>query len=424
MKYCYICNMITEGYSLIFWIIIGIIAVEAILDFILDKRNSKSWLKPIPEILNDVYDNEKYQKAQNYHAENEKLSSFSSLFTIIITLVFLFTKGFAHTQIWISTQTNNEILQVLIFFGIFMIASDIISLPFQLYSTFVIEEKYGFNKTTIKTFILDKIKGYVLSSIIGGVLLGLFVWFYQTAGNLFWLYAWLLFSVFSIFMVMFYTSWIVPIFNKLTPLEEGSLREKIETFAQKVDFPLTNIMVIDGSKRSTKANAYFSGLGNKKTIVLYDTLIKNHTEEELVAVLAHEVGHYKLKHIQKSMIISILQMGIIFYILSLAINLPQLSQALGLQSEMPVFALGLIAFSLLYSPISTLVGILMNMYSRKNEYEADAYAKEHTGTGIHLIDALKKLSSNNLSNLNPDKWYVFFNYSHPPLKDRIAELIK
>jgi STE24 endopeptidase len=277
---------------------------------------------------------------------------------------------------------------------------------------------------SLKTFIIDKLKGYFISAIIGGILLSLFVLFYQYAGKLFWLYAWILFSAFSIFMVMFYTSWIVPIFNKLQPLEAGSLREKIEAFAKTVDFPLTNIMVIDGSKRSTKANAYFSGLGSKKTIVLYDTLIKDHTVEELVAILAHEVGHYKLKHIQKSIIISVVQMGIILYILSLAISLPRLTQSLGYASDKPVFVLGLIAFSLLYSPISTVVEIFMNVFSRKNEFEADNYAKEKTGTGQFLIDALKKLSSNNLSNLNPDKWYVFFNYSHPPLKERITALLK
>jgi STE24 endopeptidase len=415
--------MITIGYSTIFWLIILFIAFETILDFILNKRNSKSWLQAIPNILKDVYDEEKYKKAQSYHAEKEKLNNISNVFSIILTLSFLFLKGFAHTHIWVAQQSENEILQVLIFFGLFMITSDIISLPFQLYSIFVIEEKYGFNKMTLKTFFIDKIKGYAISIILGGSLLSLFVIFYQYAGNLFWLYAWILFSIFSIFMAMFYTSLIVPIFNKLQALEQGTLREKIETFATKVHFPLTKIIVIDGSKRSTKANAYFSGLGRKKSIVLYDTLIKDHTEEELVSVLAHEVGHYKLKHIQKSMFIAVIQMGVILYILSLAINLPQLTQALGLETQTPVFALGLIAFSLLYSPISTVVGVLMNILSRKNEFEADHYAKENIGTGKHLIDALKKLSSNNLSNLNPDKWYVFFHYSHPPLKERIEKLM-
>lgn len=415
--------MITEGYSFIFWIIIIFILAESILDYILDRRNSSSWLQPIPNLLKDVYNKDQYQKAQNYHAAKEKLSSITAIFSLTITLIFLFMKGFAHTYLWVTTITSNEILQVLIFFGIFMLAADLISLPFQLYSTFVIEEKFGFNKMTLSTFISDKLKGYVLSIIIGGILLSIFVWFYKNSGNLFWLYAWLLFAFFSVFMAMFYTSLIVPIFNKLTPLEDGSLRTKIEDFANSVNFPLTNIYVIDGSKRSTKANAYFSGLGAKKTIVLFDTLINEHSEEELVSILAHEVGHYKLKHITKSLFIGTLQMGVILYILSYAVNMPQLTNALGLETTTPVFALGLIAFSLLYAPISTITGILMNMLSRKNEFEADNYAKTQIGTGQYLIDALKKLSSTNLSNLNPDKWYVFVHYSHPPLKERIEKLM-
>lgn len=244
------------------------------------------------------------------------------------------------------------------------------------------------------------------------------------AGTYFWIYAWGLFTAFTVFITLFYTTLIVPIFNKLKPLETGSLRQKIEIFSQQVQFPLTNIFVIDGSKRSTKANAYFSGLGSKKTIVLFDTLINEQTEEELVSVLAHEVGHYKMKHIQMGMLIGIAQMGAILFILSLFINRPALSQALGLQTDIPVFHLGLIAFSLLYSPISTITGIFLNMLSRKNEFEADNYAKSTTGTGEHLISALRKLSSNNLSNLNPDKWYVFFHYSHPPLLERVRNLKK
>lgn len=415
--------MISEGYSFIFWLIIIFILFEALLNFILDRRNSQSWLLPIPEILKDVYNQEQYTKAQKYHAESERLAAISSLFGIILILGFLIFKGFAFVYLWIGTFTNYELLHILIFFGFFMIVSDIISLPFSLYSIFVIEEKYGFNKMTLKTFVLDKLKGYLLGIIIGGVLLSVFVWFYQNAGQLFWMYAWILFTVFSVFMAMFYTSWIVPVFNQLKPLEEGNLRTKIEEFVAKVQFPLTNIFVIDGSKRSSKANAYFSGLGSKKTIVLYDTLIAEHTEEELVAILAHEVGHYKLKHIQKSLVIGILQMGIVLFILSWAVSFPQLTSALGLETNKPVFALGLIAFSMLYAPISTLTGLLMNIYSRKNEFEADNYAKENTGSGVFLISALKKLSSNNLSNLNPDKWYVFFNYSHPPLRHRIEKLL-
>ena len=327
-------------------------------------------------------------------------------------------------HIQIETITSSPVLHALLFFGAFSVVSDIIGLPFELYGIFGIEEKFGFNKMTWKTYIADKLKGYLLGAIIGGVLLSLFVWFFMLSGSNFWIYAWILFSVFTLFFTMFYTSLIVPIFNKLNPLEAGSLREKIEAFAKKVSFPLTNIFVIDGSKRSTKANAYFSGLGSKKTIVLYDTLINEQTEEELVSVLAHEVGHYKMKHIQKGMVIGVLQMGALLFLLSLFINKPTLTQALGLQTDVPVFHLGLIAFSLLYSPFSMITGIFMNLLSRKNEFEADNYAKENTGTGAHLITALRKLSANNLSNLNPNKWYVFFHYSHPPLLERVRNLMK
>lgn len=416
--------MLTTHYSYLTFVILGFIGIDFILGFILDYRNAKTWDKPIPSELEGIYDEEKYAKARNYHKEREQLSLITTLISTLFICLFLFLKGFAWVHLEIAEITSSPIVQALLFFGIFSIASDILGLPFELYSIFVIEEKYGFNKMTWKTYLSDKIKGYLLGAIIGGALLSLFVWFYTYSGNLFWIYAWILFAAFTIFFTMFYTTLIVPMFNKLKPLEAGSLREKIEQFAQKINFPLTNIFVIDGSKRSTKANAYFSGLGNKKTIVLFDTLVNEQTEDELVSVLAHEVGHYKKKHIQTGMILGVLQMGLILFILSLFINRPELPQALGLETTTPVFHLGLIAFSLLYSPISMLTGIAMNIFSRKNEFEADNYAKEHTGTGEHLISALRKLSANNLSNLNPDKWYVFFHYSHPPLLERVRNLMK
>ncbi|MBK9327789.1 MAG: M48 family metallopeptidase [Sphingobacteriales bacterium] len=416
--------MLTQGTSLLTILILAFVLFDFLLEFILDYRNSKTWDKPIPKELQGIYDAEKYAKARNYHKATERLSLITSVFSTVLIVIFLSMKGFAFVHIQIAAITTSPVLQSLIFFGLFAIVSDIIGLPFELYGIFVIEEKYGFNKMTWKTYLSDKIKGYLLGGVIGGILLSLFVWFYAIAGSTFWIYAWGLFTAFTIFITLFYTTLIVPIFNKLKPLEAGSLREKIEVFAQQVRFPLTNIFVIDGSKRSTKANAYFSGLGSRKTIVLFDTLINEQTEEELVSVLAHEVGHYKMKHIQTSMLIGVAQMGAILYILSLFINLPELSQALGLQTNAPVFHLGLIAFSLLYSPISTITGIFMNMLSRKNEFEADNYAKENTGTGEHLISALRKLSANNLSNLNPDKWYVFFHYSHPPLLERVRNLMK
>lgn len=416
--------MLTQGISILTIVIIAFILFNFILEYILDSLNAKSWDLPIPEELAGIYDKAEYEKARKYHQAKDKLSTIETILSTIITLLFLWFKGFAWTHIYINEFTASPILQTLLFFGVFVLVSDIIGLPFEIYGIFVIEEKFGFNKMTWKTYLSDKIKGYILGAIIGGILLSLFVWFYMIAGNKFWLYAWILFAAFTLFFAMFYTSLIVPIFNKLNPLENGSLREKIEIFAQKIQFPLTNIFVIDGSKRSTKANAYFSGLGSKKTIVLFDTLINEQTEDELLSVLAHEVGHYKMKHIQKSMLISILQMGALFFILQLFINKTALSAALGLQTDVPVFHLGLIAFSLLYTPISMLTGIFMNIFSRKNEFEADNYAKEHIGTADHLIAALHKLSANNLSNLNPNKWYVFFHYSHPPLLERVRNLMK
>ncbi|NND52252.1 MAG: M48 family metallopeptidase, partial [Flavobacteriaceae bacterium] len=307
----------------------------------------------------------------------------------------------------------------LIFFGIIMLGSDLISTPFSYYSTFVIEEKFGFNKTTKKTFLLDKLKGWIMLAILGGGLLALIIWFYQVTGKNFWLYAWGLVTIFTVFMNMFYSRLIVPIFNKQTPLEIGELRDKISNYAQTVGFKLNKIFVIDGSKRSTKANAYFSGFGSEKRVTLYDTLINDLEDEEIVAVLAHEVGHYKRKHIIFNLISSIVLTGLTLFILSLFISKPVLSQALGV--EIPSFHIGLVAFGILYSPFSEITGLVMNLFSRKFEYQADNYAKS-TYKAEPLISSLKKLSKNNLSNLTPHPAYVFMHYSHPTLFQRIQNL--
>lgn len=400
-------------------ILIFIIA-EYILDWYLDKINANSWEKPIPKLLEGIYDEEKYLKAQAYNKEKKKLGRWTTLLSTTIMIAMLLFGGFAILQEFVSGITANTILQALLYFGIIALVSDIISTPISLYNTFVVEEKYGFNKTTLTTFFLDKIKGGLMGAIIGGLILSGIIYFYLLTEQYFWIYAWLLLTVFSLFMAAFYTSLIVPIFNKLTPLEEGSLRTKIEDFALKAGFPVKNISVIDGSKRSTKANAYFSGMGPVKSIVLYDTLIKDHTEEELASILAHEIGHYKLKHIRQGIAISIINTGILMFLLSLCVNQIEFSQALGVNTK--IFHIGLITFSMLYSPISMATGILSNIVSRKNEYEADAFAKKHTG-GQPLIDALKKLNSNQLSNLNPHPLYVFFHYSHPSLLQRVEKLI-
>jgi STE24 endopeptidase len=300
-----------------------------------------------------------------------------------------------------------------------MLASDILSIPFSYYKTFVIEEQFGFNKTSKKTFVLDKIKGLFMMVLIGGGLMALIIWFYQLTENQFWLYAWGIVTIFTVFMNMFYARLIVPLFNKQTPLEEGDLRDKIAAYAKSVGFNLDKIFIIDGSKRSTKANAYFSGFGREKRVTLYDTLVNDLEEEEIVAVLAHEIGHYKKKHIIFNLVASILLTGLTLYILSIFISNPLLSNALGV--KIPSFHVGLIAFGLLYSPISEVTGLVMNYVSRVFEYQADDYAK-NTYKAEPLITSLKKLSKNSLSNLTPHKAYVFVHYSHPTLVQRVKNL--
>jgi STE24 endopeptidase len=401
------------------YIIIGIIIVNFIIDKILDTLNAKHYNDALPSELQDVYDDEEYKKSQLYKATNHKFSNFTSLFSLVLTLGFFYFDGFEFVDNIARNYSDNNIVIALIFFGIIMLASDIITTPFAYYKTFVIEEKFGFNKTTVKTFIVDKIKGWLMLAIIGGGILALIVWFYEFTGNAFWLYAWALVTVFTVFMNMFYSRLIVPLFNKQTPLEDGELRNKISAYAKSVGFKLDKIFVIDGSKRSTKANAYFSGFGSEKRVTLYDTLIKDLNDEEIVAVLAHEVGHYKKKHIIFNLLASIILTGLTLYLLSLFVSNPLLSNALGV--EIPSFHIGLIAFGLLYSPISEITGLIMNYMSRRFEYQADNYAKS-TYTGAHLITSLKKLSKNSLSNLTPHKAYVFMHYSHPTLLQRIKNL--
>jgi len=405
----------------VFIIIIAIIIVDFIIDKYLYFLNAKHFNDKIPDDLRDVYNKEEYYKSQAYKKENYTFSLITSSFSILLTLAFFIFKGFAWVDGIARSYSDNNIIITLIFFGIIMLGSDIITTPFSFYQNFVIEEKYGFNKSTKKLFFIDKLKGWGLSILIGGGILAVIVWFYQKTGDLFWLYTWLFIGVFTIFMTMFYSSLIVPLFNKQTPLQEGELKSAIESFADKVGFKLDKIFVIDGSKRSTKANAYFSGFGTKKRIVLYDTLINDLGTDEIVAVLAHEVGHYQKKHVFINMILSLLLTGFTLYILSLFIGNSVLSEALSVGT--PSFHIGLIAFGILYSPISEVTGILMNYISRKFEYQADNYAKNKFNAA-DLISSLKKLSKNSLSNLTPHKTIVFLHYSHPTLLQRITNLKK
>jgi len=407
--------------QLIFYILIGILIVKFIFDTTIDALNAKHYNDDIPSELEGVYNEKEYLKSQAYKKENYRFSLLISFFSIITTLLFFIFDGFAFVDEIAKEFSSNSILISLIFFGIILFGSDLLSLPFSYYKTFVIEEKFGFNKTTKKTFVIDKLKGWLMLAIIGGGILALITWFYQITTSNFWIYAWALVTVFSIFMNLFYSKLIVPLFNKQTPLEDGDLKNNIESFAKKIGFKLDNIFVIDGSKRSTKANAYFSGFGAQKRITLFDTLINDLETDEIVAVLAHEVGHYKRKHIIYNLFLSIILTGFTFYILSLLVGNINLSNALGV--ETPSFHIGLIAFGILYSPISEITSLFMNALSRKFEYEADDYAKNNFSSEP-LINALKKLSKNSLSNLTPSNLYVKIHYSHPTLLQRVLNLKK
>ncbi|HKJ06481.1 MAG TPA: M48 family metallopeptidase [Flavobacteriaceae bacterium] len=407
--------------QLLFYILIAIIIIKYLFDTYIDALNAKHFNDELPNELNDIYNEEDYLKSQAYKKTNYKFGLLTSTFSLLITLAFFFLDGFAIVDEIARNITSNYILITLLFFGIIFFLSDIISLPFQWYKTFVIEEKFGFNKSTYSTFILDKIKGWILMAILGGSILAIITWFYQLTKEHFWLYAWLIITIVVLFINMFYSKLIVPLFNKQTPLEEGTLKEKINNFAQEVGFNLKNVFVIDGSKRSTKANAYFSGFGSQKRVTLFDTLIKDLNNNEIVAVLAHEIGHYKKKHVVYNIFISIITTGLTLFILSLLVGNATLSEALGVSK--PSFHIGLIAFTILYSPISEVTGLIMNYISRKFEYQADNYAKQKFNEN-DLISALKKLSKNSLSNLTPHPIYVKIHYSHPTLLQRIRNLKK
>ena len=403
------------------YVIIAFIITEFIFTKVLSYRNIRSWDNPMPDEIKDIYPHDKFETAKAYALDKDRVETISSLLFFIITLSFLYFKGFAWIDGIAHQVSGHYIIQGLIFFAIITLASYIFNLPFDIYSTFVIEERYGFNKMTPATFIGDKVKSLLLGAVIGGGIYALLAYLFQLLGGYFWIAAWIVVSCFSLFIAAFYTSVLLPIFNKLTPLETGELRTTIEKYAAKVNFPLTNIMVMDGSKRSSKANAFFSGMGSRKSIVLYDTLVNEMTSDEITAVLAHEVGHYKKKHILQSMALSISQMGILLFLFGCLARSPLMAEVLGAKEN--TFYLSLVTFSLLYSPLSILIGLIMNLLSRKNEYEADNYAKTTYGAEP-LISSLKKLYINSLGNPQPDPLYVFVNYSHPTLLQRIRAMRK
>lgn len=402
-----------------------VILIIVVLDFgwsqYLSYRNRKRMNPIIPDQLQDIYNQEKYTLQQEYQKTNSRFGLIISLFYFVVLISLLLLGGFGWLNQLLRLYTENEIILTLAFFGIIYLVSAIVSLPFDYYSSFVIEARFGFNKTTKTIFWADQLKGLLMTVVLGGLILAVITWFYQSFGKFAWLYAWLLVIVFSLFMTLFYSNLIVPLFNKQKPLGDGELREAIETFGKRSGFGIDNIYVLDASKRSTKANAYFTGFGAKKRIVLYDTLISDLATDEIVAVLAHEIGHYKKKHTLQGMLVSFCYTGAILFFLSFFLGNQDIAIALG--GKVASFHLGLIAFSILFTPMSLILGVFSSILSRRNEYQADAYAASF-GLSLQLISGLKKLSVNSLSNLNPDPLYVFFHYSHPALLQRIAALTK
>lgn len=405
--------------TLVFNIIVALLFADYALERVLEGLNARWREHPPPVELRDLYDPDQYRKQQDYQKVTTRFGLITSTFSLVLVLVFLAFDGFAWVHHLATEVSANGITHALIFFGVLLLAQDIIGIPFDLYHTFGIEQRFGFNTMNARTFVTDKVKGWILTALIGGVLLAGIAWFYYQTTEMFWIYAWLTLTAFSLFFTLFYSSLIVPLFNKQTRLEDGELKDAIERFAARVDFPVRDIYVLDGSKRSTKANAYFTGLGARKRIVLFDTLIKDLETQEIVAVLAHEIGHFKKKHTLQALALSIIQSGVMFYLLSLFLEYPIFSRALGVDEA--VFHVGLVAFVLLYRPVSLLSGVLMHIWSRRNEYAADAFAARHHDSS-DLISALKKLSLNHLSNLTPHPAYVFFHYSHPPLYQRMKAM--
>jgi STE24 endopeptidase len=402
--------------------IIALIILLAILfDFVLnglsDYLNLTRLQEDLPEAFEDVYDPERYRKSQEYLKVNTRFGWMIAAFDLIVILVFWFGRGFPLLDEWVRSFGYGSILCGLMYIALLVVFKALLSLPFSIYHTFVIEERFGFNQTTWTTYFLDLLKGLGLAILLGAPLLTGILAFFEYAGTNAWWYCWIAVTVYMLGVQFIAPTWIMPLFNKFSPLADGELKSAILSYAGSIKFPIENVYVMDGSKRSSKSNAFFTGFGKHRRIVLFDTLIKRHATGELVAVLAHEMGHYKKKHIIQSLVLGILQMGFMLYLLSIFISYQGLFDAFYM-SRTSVYA-GLIFFAMLYSPLDFFIGLFMQMRSRRNEIAADRFAVETTRDPQSMVDALKKLSVHNLSNLLPHPFYVFLNYSHPPVLQRI-----
>jgi STE24 endopeptidase len=410
-----------NGYLIV---ILALLIFSWLLSLIVETLNLRNVSTEIPDEFKGIYDAEKYAKSQRYMRETTRFGQIQAAIMLPLTIAFILLGGFSWINDVAQSASGNMIVQGLVFGGILVLLGQLVGLPFSIYDTFVIEERYGFNKTTPKTFVVDILKGLLLTVLLGAPVFALILWIFSSVANA-WLWAWGALGAIQLFILFIAPVVILPLFNKFTPLEEGELRTKIEAFAAAQKYKLSGIFKIDGSRRSTKSNAYFTGFGKTKRIALFDTLIEKHTVGELVGVLAHEIGHCKLGHIKKSIVISLASSLLMFFILSIFITEPGLYQAFRIESEpKDTLYAGFIFFGFLYAPISMILGLLGNILSRKHEYEADAFAAETTGAPSALIDALKKLSVDNLSNLTPHPLKVFLEYSHPPVLERIKALRK
>jgi len=405
-----------------FFIILFALLIEYAVSVVANLLNLKSLKSDPPPALEGVYQPEEYRKAQEYIRTNTRFDVVTDTFSLLVLLSFWFAGGFNYLDQVVRSWSFDPIVRGLLYIGILMLGYSLLTLPFSIYHTFVIEERFGFNRTTPRTFLLDRIKGLGLAALLGAALLSGILALFEHVGYQAWVYCWLAVAAFSLVMQYVTPTWIMPLFNKFTPLESGELKEAILNYARSVGFPVTNVFVIDGSRRSSKSNAFFTGFGRNKRIALFDTLIKNHTVPELIAVLAHEIGHYKKRHILQGTIINILHTGLLFFVLSIFLGSPGLYDAFYMEQQ-SIYS-GIVFFGLLYTPLEMVLSVIMHALSRKNEYEADRFAAETIQHPQHLVEALKKLHAGNLSNLMPHPFYVFLNYSHPPLLQRVRAILR
>ncbi len=401
-------------------VILATLLVDYAVDLVAGLLNLKALDNELPAEFADVYDADSYRRSQVYTRVASRFGFVTSTFDLGVLLVFWLAGGFQVLDAWLRGFALSPLWSGLLFIGVLGLAKTILGLPFAVYSTFVIEERFGFNRTTAKTFVLDLLKGLALGIAIGGPLLALVLTFFERLGAGAWLWCWLVVAAFTLALQLVFPIWILPLFLKFTPLEEGELREELSAYASSVGFALQGIFVIDGSRRTSRSNAFFTGFGRAKRVALFDTLIDKHSTGELIAVLAHEVGHYKQKHIVKGLVLQVAHSGVVFYLLSVFLSHRGLFDAFYLE-QTSVYA-GLVFFGLLYAPVELLLSLFLNHWSRKHEFEADCYAVDTLERPAAMATALKKLSADNLSNLTPHPFYVFLNHSHPPLLERVAAI--